>query len=175
MAISKLGKGPTARRVTLTSGTTYTVPNNVTFLNVTLYGAGGGSGGANCNTGATDGQAGSSTTFTGATTAIGGNGGEASNQGIGSGNTSRISVAGTANTGQGSIGPIQTLTSAGLTYQAFGGDGQDGQVIVSTLSATPGATIAYTIGAGGTAGAAGSGGAAGKAGGSGKIEVEYWV
>jgi hypothetical protein len=47
-------------------------------------------------------------------------------------------------------------------------------MIASTLSATPGATIAYAIGAGGAAGTPSSNDSAG-AGASGKIIVEYWA
>lgn len=138
--------------VTLTSGTSWTVPTGVTYVNVTLRG-GGGAGGA------------------------------------------------------------------GIANNVFGQRGVSGQVVSSTLSTTPGASITYAIGAGGTAsgGAGGtttftgatsaSGGAgannmttagstgsnsqgadnyglgggyagsssAGGAGGSGSIDVEYWV
>ena len=99
-------------RTTLTSGTSYTVPAGVTYLNVTLLGGGGGgtnyallstgpgqmgapgqvisstlsatagntiayaigAGGAGGAQGGNSGSAGGSTTFTGATTALGGNG-----------------------------------------------------------------------------------------------------
>jgi len=110
-------------RTTLTTGTSYTVPANVTYLNVTLVGGGGGGGYASSSTGvsacngyggqvicstlsatagntiayaigaggtggygaAEDGVAGGDTTFTGATTAGGGNGGT----GAGRGNTNQ--------------------------------------------------------------------------------------
>jgi hypothetical protein len=49
-----------------------------------------------------------------------------------------------------------------------------GTVFTDSLTVTPGATIAYAIGAGGTAGS-GTGGSAGGAGGSGYILVEYWA
>lgn len=73
----------TAFRTMLTSGTSYTVPAGVTYLNVTLQGGGGG----------------------------------------------------------------------GSTNQTLGveGNGRGGETVVSTLSATAGASIAYTIGAGGAA------------------------
>lgn len=86
---------------TLTSGTSWTVPVGITYVNVTLYGAGGGGGGA--------------------------------------------------------IAAVQS-------YQTAAMDGAPGQVITSTLSTTPGASITYAIGAGGTAGA--SGGGAGGTGGT---------
>ena len=128
-------------RVTLTSGTSYTVPTGALYLNVKTFG--------------------------------GGQGGNASGNGLN------------------------------------GLDGNTGQVIASTLSSTPGNSIAYAIGAGGTTSPVGSGGnttftgattatggsAAGPTGegadnggrgaqsgvtgpsngGSGKIEIEYWA
>lgn len=89
----------TAFRLSLTSGTSWTVPAGVTYVNVTLYGGGGGAGGQNPGTsgqvvssivnttpgasitysigaggtGASgSGGAGGATTFTGATSAAGG-------------------------------------------------------------------------------------------------------
>jgi hypothetical protein len=136
--------------VTLTSGTSYTVPAGVTYLNVTLQGGGAGA---------------------------------------------------------------YSSTSTNVSQNASAG-----QMISSTLAVTPGASIAYAIGAGGTAGnggtQAGAGGtttftgatsavgggnatagtagtsaagfpnggrqnantmAAGNAGGAGRIDVEYWA
>jgi hypothetical protein len=43
------------------------------------------------------------------------------------------------------------------------------------LSATPGASIAYSIGGGGSGGVGGTSGENGGAGGSGCINIEYWV
>lgn len=90
MAISSYPPVPAAKRtvVTLTSGTSWTVPTGVTSVNVTLIGAGGGSGG-------------------------------------GSGSSNYVA----------------------------GQDGLPGQLITSNVATTPGASIAYAIGAGGTAGA----------------------
>lgn len=138
--------------VTLTSGTSWTVPNGVTSVNVTLF-AGGQGGGASGFSGGTD-------------------------------------------------------------YSQIGKQGQGGQVITSNVATTPGASISYAIGAGGTGGASygaaggaggnttftgattasggtgaptgfsasngGTGGGpgpnyAGATGGSGKVEIEYWV
>jgi hypothetical protein len=153
--------GKTMFRTTLTSGTSYTVPAGVNYLNVTLVGGGGGGGGGS---------------FT---------------------------------------SPFYEQPIKGL----------GGQIISSTLSVTPGASIVYAIGAGGSAGPNGmsvgaggtggtttftgatsaSGGGGGKganasggqggtayqgadnggnpggqqqnggAGGSGKIDIEYWL
>ena len=86
--------GKTRYALTLTSGTSYTVPAGVTYLNVTLFGGGGGGAGAGGNT------------FEG--------------------------------------------------HRSF-----PGQMIKSTLSATPGASITYAIGAGGTAGGVGAKGTVG--------------
>jgi len=140
--------------VTLTSGTSWTVPSGVTNINATLFGGGAGASGS------------------------------------GTGFNSN-------------------------SYGQVGKPGVGGQVITSNVSTTPGASISYAIGAGGTAGAGdGNGGAGGNttftgattaaggigagtgsvgqgaanggisnigsgvvgnAGGSGKIEIEYWV
>lgn len=119
--------GKIQKKITLTSGTSWTVPTGVTDINVLLVGGGGGSsasngdGGANgpgspgnavwstltttpaasisytigaggtaaVNFPAAAAGAGGSTTFTGATTATGGNGGKKD----GSGNTGSVSFA----------------------------------------------------------------------------------
>jgi hypothetical protein len=134
--------------VTLTSGTSWTVPSGVTSVNGTLV-AGGQGGGCSGFAGGTD-------------------------------------------------------------YSQIGKQGQGGQVITSNVSTTPGASITYGIGAGGTGGASyGAGGGAGGSttftgattasgsngitannggtgggpgpnsgggtGGAGQIEIEYWV
>ena len=86
VSLSSLGS-KTMRRLTLTSGTSWTVPAGVTFVNVQLIGGGGSSAG-------------------------------------GYGNAS---------------------TTSGT------GNGHPGESIWSTVSTTPGASIAYAIGAGGAA------------------------
>lgn len=87
----------TRRALTFLSGTSWTVPADVTFVNVTLVGGGGGGSGAS------------------------------------TGNPSTLGV-----------------------------NGRGGQVISSTLSTTPGASITYAIGAGGSAaGGSNSGGGVG--------------
>lgn len=99
MAISKLNPvsgGKTQYRLTLLSGTSWTVPAGVTYVNVTLIGGGGGGTGS----------------------PYGDNG-----KGI---------------------------------------DGRGGQIVNSTLTTTPGASITYAIGAGGSgAGGSNQGGNAG--------------
>lgn len=169
--------GKILKRLTLTSGTSWTVPSGVTDINVTLYGGGGGGGGAAFNSGSSPqtGGTGGTTTFTGATSATGGNGGvgaPVSDSGTGY-NSIHTTASATANTGKGGQGGWAlvsgTSTGSGSTK---GDDGYDGTVIFSTLTVTPGQSIGYSIGAGGTGGSSHS--AAG-AGGSGKIEIEYWV
>ena len=99
MAISSYPPAvPKRTVVTLTSGTSWTVPAGVTNIVATLVGGGGG--------------------------------------GMGS-------------------------TSGGANYVPFH-DGLGGQIVTTSLATTPGASIAYAIGAAGTAGAvSGSGGAGG--------------
>lgn len=167
-------------RVSLTSGTSYTVPVGVTYLNVTLYGGGGGTGNVefDSTSAITQGGTGGTTSFTGATSAtggVGGNGQKTARAGYTTQNGSSGTV-GVANSGTGSQ-PGKTYCDAGTTATSLwisGIQGQSGQVISSTLTATAGGSIAYAIGAGGTGSAAVTG-YAGAAGGSGRIDVEYWV
>lgn len=166
MAVSSLvaaSSGKTRYFTTLTSGTSYTVPSGVTYLNVTLYGGGGG-GAGNGNTGATGGTGGN-TTFTGATTASGGPGGT-----NGGRDNDTNGQSANANTGYGGLTAIFGESSYG---QFVGGNGFPGDIMRSTLTTTPGASISYAIGAGGTGGVGST--LTGGAGGSGKIEIEYWV
>lgn len=173
--------GKTAYRTTLTSGTSYTVPAGVTYLNVTLGGGGGGCGGLNPTgngaNSATAGGTGGTTTFTGATSAPGGSGsGSISAYPYGNSPYGGQAIAGIANTGKGAQMPFVIAAQTG--YFGVGGgaaNGQDGAVITSNVSTTPGASITYSIGAGGTAGVGGAEGRNGAAGGSGYIIVEYWV
>ena len=163
--------------VTLTSGTSWTVPTGVTAVNVTLFGAGGGSGGVcTSDSTATSGGTGGTTTFTGATSASGGAGSSALNRSVtNSPVLNYASLAGTANRGIGAFGASGSTYFSGAYIPGSSGNAQDGQVISSYISTTPGASISYAIGAGGTAGAAGNGGLAGAAGGAGLVEIEYWV
>lgn len=153
----------TRKLVTLTSGTSWTVPAKVTYVNVTLYGGGGG-GGGNGNTGGTGGTGGS-TTFTGATTAVGGPGGMRGGR-----DDDYAGQSANANSG---LGGQTAFFSENGYGQFISGDGFPGDIVSTTVDTTPGASIAYAIGAGGTAGV----GALlnGGVGGSGKIEIEYWV
>jgi hypothetical protein len=165
-------------RLSLLSGTSWTVPTGVTFVNVTLTGGGGGTGNVDCQTASNSGGTGGTTTFTGATSATGGLGG--GSQGTGRGYVDFIGKAGkagSANTGQPSAPATIYIDGGGITSSFFmtGQAGLAGSVATSTLTTTPGASITYAIGAGGTAGAVGSLGYAGAVGGSGRIDVEYWV
>jgi len=169
----------TAYRLSLLSGTSWTVPAGVTYVNVTLVGGGGGSpssGGSGFA--GNSGNAGGTTTFTGATSANGGAGCPtylAQNTDNGGGFRGPA-IAGHANSGEGARG-FQTTDTGGSPRQ-YSGNGipiaQQGQVSISMVLTTPGASITYAIAAGGTPGATGAGGA-GASGGSGRIDIEYWA
>jgi hypothetical protein len=149
---------------TLTSGTSWTVPAGVTYVIATLFGGGGG-GGAGGNS-ANPGGTGGTTTFTGANSALGGTGGAAQSRDQGSTGNSPGANSGlggqgaTRNDGGNSTGAAET--------------GQRGMIISTQVSTTPGSSISYSIGAGGSAGTTGSGNDGGS-GGSGRIEIEYWA
>jgi hypothetical protein len=153
--LSTLGGSKTRYQLTLSSGTSYTVPAGVTYLNVTLVGAGGGAG----STGGGGGGAGGSTTFTGATSASGGGGGANTSSGdsptpvrYGDGGE-----RGTVNTGSG-----------------MAGIGSAGQIVSSIVTTTPGASISYSIGSGGSSGSSAGYGHGGP-GANGCIIIEYWA
>ena len=148
--------GKTSYRLTLTSGTSWTVPAGVTYINVCLWGGGGGGSGSGSS--ATKGAIGGTTTFTGATSAVGGAGANSTFQGKND-QSSNSALPGVGAT---------TLNQYGMS----GYTGNPSAPVWSTLSTTPGASITYSIGAGGTAGGGNRNGAAG---GSGRIEIEYFV
>lgn len=135
--------GKTRFALSLTSGTSYTVPDGVTYLNVVLYGGGGGGGGGqvvnNIGYDGSDGRggqvrastfavtpgatvsyaigaAGGTTTMTGATSATGGNGGSSP------GNTGPVGTAGRAGTNGGGKGSGNNVTASA------GGAGGIGQI-----------------------------------------------
>ena len=147
MAISSYPPAvPKRTVVTLTSGTSYTVPTGVTYLNVILQGGGGsgalgnstaytlnyagypgkrisstltvtpgasiayaiGAGGAAVSAAVGPGNAGGTTTFTGATSATGGNGGRETTFA-----TDGTSAAGFDNSGKGSIANATGTSGAG--------------------------------------------------------------
>jgi hypothetical protein len=172
--------GKTKSFLSLTSGTSWTVPTGVTSVNVTLIGGGGGSGAvcAGSNTSIGDGGAGGTTTFTGATSAVGGNGGIRGKGQTGNGQnngTGYLAAASVNNTGKGALGGYAVVISGNFPGLGIAAKAGDGQIVTSNLSTTPGASIAYAIGAGGTAGVNTNGDAAGRAGGSGRIDIEYWA
>ena len=160
VTLSSLG-AKTRRCITLTSGTSWTVPAGVTYVNVTLVGGGGGGGGGG-DTGARGGTGGT-TTFTGATSALGGAGGSALSR-----DTAATGPAANNNSGIGGSGSFRNGTEA----RGYGESGRPGDILISNVSTTPGASISYAIVAGGTGG---TGGSAGGTGGSGRIEIEYWA
>jgi hypothetical protein len=178
--------GKTEFVTTLTSGTAYTVPAGVNFMNVILTGGGGGGNFAAGTTGMnTYPGAGGTTTFTGATSAAGGSAGIGTT-GDNNGNAlyTRSGNAGMANTGQGGTQSYHFNNNpngnASMNVTSAGRDAHPGQVVTSTLNTTPGGTINYAIGAGGAAGIAfandnSTNTSAGNGGGSGKIEVHYWA
>lgn len=155
MAISSANAAaaPKVRKVeTLNSGTSWTVPSNVDFINVTLIG-GGGSGGSSANTehGWT-GHPGQIITTTVNTTP-----GASIAYAIGAGGI------GTSGTNNGAVGGTTTFTGA---TSAVGGRGGTGYY--SGTAGTDGLTA-------NNAGAGGSRDSAGGNGGAGQIIIEYWV
>lgn len=154
--------GKTSYRTMLTSGTTYTVPAGVTYLNVTTIGGGGNGSGMKRNSySGSTGSAGGTTTFTGATSANGGAAGSVGNAG---GST------GPAGGGIGQGGG-EACGVDGNYRQARGSDGEIRHSIVQTSG---GSQIAYTIGAGGSISNSGND-ADGGNGANGAIIIEYWV
>tara|TARA_R110000868_G_C10453001_1_gene726574 strand:- start:16 stop:492 length:477 start_codon:yes stop_codon:yes gene_type:complete len=141
-------------RTTLTSGTSYTVPAGVTYLNVTLVGGGGGGGGNSFDSHANFGQGGQVVSSTLSATA-------------GNSIAYAIGAGGASPSGVGATGGTTTFTGA---TSATGGTG--GRK-VANASATGGAgtsTMAASNGGGGSD-AYGIGGT----GGAGCIYVEYWA
>lgn len=160
-------KAPTIQ--TLTSGTTYTRPNGVTFLKVRMVGAGGGGAGGAQNSFGGAGGAGGATTFSTFLTANGGSGG--STHVGGSGGTATISspAYGTAlSGGSGGGGTSATInvtpfpaggTGASSPFGGAGGSRQQGvgfSAIANSGSGGGGGAITNTVnggsGAGGGAG-----------------------
>jgi len=186
MAVSSLvaaSGGKTMYRTTLTSGTSYTVPAGVTYLNVTLVGGGGGGAGISPYSSAgTSGGNGGTTTFTGATSAGGGEGGRNWYPGVALPSYAQSWSGAVSPSGSGKAGtPATSFFGTGFYSDGWvagyssGGLATDGSIISTTLSATPGASIAYSIGGGGSGGVGGTSGENGGAGGSGCINIEYWV
>ena len=161
MAISKVNPvsgGKTAFRLTLTSGTSYTVPAGVTYLNVLLVGGGGGAAmqiNSTTSTGTGEGASGQTIRSVVTTT-----GGSSIAYSIGAGG------AGGSNDSGGTGG---TTTFTGAT-SAVGGNGGtwygNGNANVATFANNYGRPPAIN---------SNSGSKDGGAGGPGWIEIEYWV
>jgi hypothetical protein len=150
-------KFPLRRAVSLTSGTSWTVPTGVKFVNVTLFGGGGGGGGCNAAsyTIGSHGNGGEVQLSTLATTP-----GASIAYAIGAGGTGGVSADG---------GTGGTTTFTGATSAAGGIGGRRGQNNVNGLAGT--ITRATNGGQGANSATTQTGGA----GASGWIEVEYWV
>jgi hypothetical protein len=153
--------GKTRKVETLTSGTSWTVPAGVTYVNVLLVGGGGGGGAANGASFSGDGLPGSSiesnvTTTPGAsiTYAIGAGG---------SGGTTG------ATNSRGGTGGTTTFTGATSAGGGVGGMPTNGNAF------TGGAGLTSAVSNFGQGAYNPNANASGGAGGSGWISIEYWV
>jgi hypothetical protein len=163
MAVSKLNpvaaaSSKTMYRTTLTSGTSWTVPAGVTYVNVTLYGGGGGNAGTWSATGqppATSGSVVSSTLSCTAGASIayaigaGGAGGSSGGVAGSAGGTTTFTGA-TSAVGGGGGATTQFPGPGGPNYRGAGN---------APTQLSPSSTASYV----------------GPAGGSGCIDVEYWA
>ena len=150
--------GKTRRTLTLTSGTSWTVPASVDFVNVTLVGGGGGGGGNGGSPGyfPQDGTPGQVILSTLTTTP-------------GASITYAIGAGGSGGTGgSGSAGGTTTFTGATSATGGNGGAGANNNLAGAT------GTVSRATNHGSGSGQ-GSGTASGGTGGSGYIEVEYWI
>jgi hypothetical protein len=152
----------TMYRTTLTSGTSWTVPTGVTYVNVTLYGAGGGGGNYN---GSSKSEVFSAIGLTGncISSTLSCTPGASIAYAIGAGGAG---AGGGGNYGgNGDTGGTTTFTGA---TSAAGGTGGRG------FSATTGGNGSVGMGSSGGSQSYGGVQAAGS-GGNGKIDIEYWV
>ena len=150
--------GKTRRFLTLTSGTSWTVPTGVEFVNVTLYGGGGSGGGGNNSTSyavSANGKAGQCVSSTLTTTP-----GASITYAIGAGG-SGVGVNTT-----GGAGGTTTFTGATSASGGLGG----GSSNVTTTGVLGTSAAGFDNGGNGGIGNIGSNG-----GGAGKIDIEYWV
>lgn len=145
--------GRTRYLTTLTSGTSYTVPTGVTYLNVTLRGGGGGGSGAGAGLKASGGQIVSSTLSVTSGASI--------TYAIGAGGT-----AGTSTPTSGGQGGTTTFTGA---TSAVGGAGGSINIAVAR------AGTSYMSAENGGWGSGATSTGAGAVGGDGSIDVEYWL
>jgi hypothetical protein len=153
----------------LTSGSTYTTPAGVKWLEVLLVGAGGGGGGGG---GGNLGSVGGNTTF-GALSAGGGGGGGTTNGPGGSGGTAAggyLNIAGS--TGTNGIGPAATSASKGGDGGAscLGGAGTGG---TGSAGPRPGAPSSGSGGGGGVGSSSFLSAGGGGAGGSVRAIITY--
>lgn len=151
--------GKTMYRTTLTSGTSYTVPAGVTYLNVTLVGGGGGGGGSRGQYALDgfDGLGGQVVSSTLTATA-----GATITYAIGAGGSGGASPG-----GQGANGGNTTFTGATTASGGGGGGGAE--------SNNAGRTGVAGICAANYGGGASIYNSNGGTGGAGAIYVEYWV
>jgi hypothetical protein len=158
--------GKTRFVTTLTSGTSYTVPAGVTYVNVTLRGGGGGGGGASANIKLGGNGTGGAVVTTNLVTTPGASIAYA----IGAGGAGGSSFAGT----HGSSGGTTTFTGA-----TSAGGGIGGVSTIDTPEFQPGASAINAQANGGTAAyrpfSGGTSPWVGGTGGAGSIDVEYWA
>ena len=153
--------GKTRYLTTLTSGTSWTVPSGVTYVNVTLRGGGGGGGASSsaASVSANQGHGGQIVSSTLSTTP-----GASISYSIGAGGSPAQLTGRT-----GSPGGTTTFTGATSASGGNGGNGyveSTGTVGTASLSATNGGLGG--IGGGGTTNP-------GATGGAGSIDIEYWL
>lgn len=141
--------GKTRFATTLTSGTSYTVPAGVTYVNVTLHGGGGGSYASGSTNSSSPGMPGQMITSSVVTTP-------------GASIAYAIGAGGTAGSGPTSAGAGGTTTFTGAT-SAVGGTS------TGTGGGAAGTAQAGFMNGGSTAPSTG------RAGGAGYIELEYWA
>lgn len=155
----------TMKREMLTSGTTYTVPAGVTYLNVTLVGAGGGAGGNRTDVNYSSGSA------------PGGQGESISSIVTGFGATIAYTIgaggAGGTDRAGGSAGGSTTFT--GATTAAGGIGGSTSSTVANNTGAAGQVSFVDNGGKSAVYNNSGGGNAIGGAGGNGFIVVEYWV
>jgi len=145
--------------VTLTTGTSWTVPAGVTYVNAKLFGGGGGGGGATGTPAlADDGKSGQVIESNVATTP-----GASIAYAIGAGGT-----GGAASNGPGGNGGATTFTGATSATGGLGGG-------TATTDSPAGRNSVNGEGAGNGGGRSGGFSNTGGTGGTGKIEIEYWV
>lgn len=167
MAVSKLNpvaaaSSKTMYRTTLTSGTSYTVPAGVTYLNVTLVGGGGGGGGSFYHVGGV-GEGGQVISSTLSATA-----GATISYAIGAGGAGTTGASGQPNAG----GTGGTTTFTGATSATGGVGGTTGRI--QNASNSNSGTLCASNGGRGSCSSNGDERTGGY-GGIGAIYIEYWV